>query len=164
MAASYSQHSPLLITIKYPAQNFAANATLPAIPIPAGMNATVRGIMITGTTLFAGATTNWALFQIGDGVTANKYAQAQLGVTATPLAIGATSTVFGPPPAAGVNIAGSGAAPSMAAQSGLTGRDPNRLPFKFEGTALVPTIVGTSGAGAAGAADVVVLIELESAG
>jgi len=167
--AAYGIPSPFLVTYRYAALAFGGAIAAITIPVPPGWVASLKGMMAVGTTLFAGATTNFGVVQVGDGTTVNKFGQMQLGVTATPFAVGAVQTVFGPPPIGGLTAAGSG----TVNQSGLTGRNPANAPvagvsgawlFATSLTNMIVTFVVPSGAGNAGAADVILLVEYSDVG
>jgi len=74
--------TPVRMTYGYTGVNFAAGDAVRVIKNPRkGTKGKVRSINIHATTTFAGATTKPKV-QIGDGVTANKYADVDGGTTA----------------------------------------------------------------------------------
>lgn len=74
--------SPFSFLYQFPAINFVSGAGASKIPVPRGAKqARVLDLQITATTTFTQTTTP-GLVQIGDGTTANKFAQLSAGATA----------------------------------------------------------------------------------
>jgi hypothetical protein len=112
---------------------------------PKGKRGRLVDIISTPTTAFVGTTTPGKV-QIGDGVTANKYADLFMGTAGTP------APVSVPVLASDVTLIGSGAA--------IKGQDPTSLPFTYlpADTALTVTFLQPVGT-PAGVADHVILID-----
>src|SRR4051812_2717195 len=132
-------------TYSFPAVAFGSGNSTRFLKGPAGKLGKVTEILVSPTTSFTG-TTAAGRAQLGDGVTATKYADLALG------AAGAGPAAGAPVRATDVTKIGSGAA--------LKGQDPTALPFAFipadqivTATFLAPT--GTP----AGVADVFVTVE-----
>jgi hypothetical protein len=137
-------NTPDRVTYSFPAVNFGSNTTR-YIKGPAGKVGKIVEMLVCPTTSFTGTTAAGRL-QLGDGVTATKYADLALG------AAGAGPAAGAPVRATDVTKVGSGAA--------LKGQDPNVLPFTFIPADQIITVTNLAPTGTpAGVADETITIE-----
>lgn len=85
---SYGYDNLRPVTYSYAAVNFASGNATHKVTVPRGVQlARVLDIMVEATVTFTQTTTP-GLVQVGDGTTANKFAQLSLGATASGSTIG----------------------------------------------------------------------------
>ncbi len=182
MAAGYSQNSPIFLPVSWIGASMAGASATKNIPIPPGWVASIRMVVVSITTTLAASTAPWGLVQVGDGTTANKYAQLQLGESTHIPTAGQFYYCVSAPPAAGVNVAGvAGGTDYGLSQTGLTGRNPANAasagvsgPFLFQSGPsgaypsttgqLVITLLNQGGTPSAGVVDIFMIIELSDVG
>lgn len=138
-------NTPERITYSFNAVNLGGGNSSRFLKGPAGKVGRIVEIMAAVTTSFVGSSAA-ARIQLGDGVTATKYADLALGAAGAGPAAGAVVR------ATDVTKVGSGAA--------LKGQDPNVLPFTYLPADSVVTITNLAPTGSpAGIADETIVIE-----